>query len=491
VKSIFRATAILSTSSFVSILVGLVSAKIWAVLLGPGGVGYLGLVQALVGLTGLVAGLGIGSGVISMVAGALAQENFGRVAALQRAAWLLFWAAGGLAMLVLTVLRVPLSRWMLGGPEHAGDVMLLSLALLFSLASGLQISILNAYHRISALAKIGVVNSVLSTAASLAVVWLWRSAQGITLAVIAGAAVSLAVSTYFLRRETHQAAVRPTRSEIFSAAWALLRFGAPYSASQLVGTGVQFALPALVLHSLSIDSVGYYRAALSMAGVYLGFLLTAMGQDYYPRLSAVADRPHELVRLVNQQHRLVMILAVPMIMGTLALAPFLVQLVYSPQFAPAVTVLEWQLIGDLFKFSSWTMGFVILARRRTLTLFLVELLAGLDILGMSWLGIRWFGLAGLGIGYLGTYIVHYLVTSLIVRKDIGLVWTLDNKLILIVATLAALIVRLLPSFGQEQLRTGIALSFALVAGAAGLYILWREIVRDRMKVAHDVQVGEP
>jgi PST family polysaccharide transporter len=164
-----------------------------------------------------------------------------------------------------------------------------------------------------------------------------------------------------------------------------------------------------------------------------------------------------------------------MIMGTLALAPLLVQLVYSPQFGPAVTVLEWQLIGDLFKFSSWTMGFVILARRQTLTLFLVELLAGLNILGMSWLGIRWFGLAGLGIGYLGMYIVHYLVTWLIVRKEIGMTWTTNNKLMLLAASVAALIIRMLPLVGLTYLRTPVALSFAVVAGLGSLIIIWQEV----------------
>ena len=57
-----------------------------------------------------------------------------------------------------------------------------------------------------------------------------------------------------------------------------------------------------------------------------------------------------------------MLLAVPMILGTLAVVPYLVPLVYTLKFRPTVEILEWQLIGDIFKFASWTMSFAILAR---------------------------------------------------------------------------------------------------------------------------------
>lgn len=472
-KSALRATIVLSSSSFVSILVGLVSAKVWAVLLGPSGVGFMGLLQSLVGLAALVAGLGIGSGLVSIGANALAQGDMAQVAALRQAGWWLFGAAIGLALLLMAVFRVPISRWMLGGPEYAGSVLLMGLALFFSLASSIQTSLLNAHHRVSALARIGVLNSILGAIVSLAVVGVWRE-QGIAPGIIASAAIGLGVSSYFLRRETSPDSTPPARSQIVDAARSLLRFGAPYAASQMVGVGVQFALPALVLHTLSVEDVGYYRAAMSVSGVYLGFLLLAMGQDYYPRVSAVSDQSAELVQLINQQHRLVMLIAAPLILITLAVTPYLIPLIYSAEFAPVAQVLEWQLIGDLFKFSSWTMGFIILARRHSLVLFLVELLAGVDILVMSRLGIHWFGLAGLGLAYLLTYVVHYVVVWLVVRKDTGLVWTMENKLLLLAASLAACMVRIMSAIGLERFRTPLALALGLLAGLWSIRVIWQE-----------------
>ncbi len=473
-KSILRATAVLGSSSIVGILVGLVSAKFSAVLLGPNGVGLIGLLQSLVGLSGLIAGMGIGVGLIRAGAFALAEEDYVHFAALRSGAWLIVGVLGTLALAFIYLFRVPISQWILGTPELEGSVALMGVVLVFNLASGLQVSILNAYHRVGVLAKIGILNSVLGTSATLSLIWLWRE-QGIAPAMIASAAVSWAISYSFLKRNPGIVQRQPTRKAVFDAAWSLLRFGAPYTVSMLVGTGVQMMLSIVVLHSLDTANVGFYRAAVAVSGTYLGFLLSAMAQDYYPRISAVGGQPLVLVDLVNQQHRLVMMLGIPMILGTLALAPYLVPLVYSPQFYPAVDVLEWQLIADILKFSSWTMSFVILAHSGSVVFFLVELIGGVTTLLTSWVGLSLFGLEGIGISFLATYMVYYLVVWGIVRREIPLVWTNENKLMLLAALLAALVIRLLPFLGLQPLRLPVALSLALLAGAGSAYAIWKEV----------------
>src|SRR5205085_11145318 len=122
---------------------------------------------------------------------------------------------------------------------------------------------------------------------------------------------------------------RPPRSTLFpyTTLFRSLHFGVPFTGSMLVGAGVQMLMPVLVLHALSRADVGFYRAAAAVAVNYLSFLLTAMGQDFYPRVSAASDRPAALTQLVNEQQRLVLLLAGPIIVGMLALVPYLVPLI--------------------------------------------------------------------------------------------------------------------------------------------------------------------
>jgi PST family polysaccharide transporter len=487
-KSIFKATAILSASSMVTMLLGLVTSKVLAVYLHPEGYGYYGLLQSFVNLTAMIVGMGMASGLVRLGASPVASGDAAAIASLRKGAWLLFSVLGIVSLAVISLFRVTLSRWALGSPDHPKTIMLMSVALLFTVAVNVQTGTLNAYHRVGALAKYAVANAVLGSSVSIVCVVLWHL-QGIVGAVIGGAIASWAAAYYFLQREIGPVRVQASQYNVRKAAWSLLRFGGPFTASMLVGTGVQLIMPIVVLHLLTTESVGYYKAAAAISVGYLGFLVTAMGQDYYPRVSAVRDQPKALIDLINEQHRLIMLLAAPLILGTLALVPYLVPIVFSHKFTPTVEVLEWQLIGDLFKFSSWTMGFAILARCGSSTYFLTESIGGLATIVTAWLGVRWFGLPGLGMSFLATYIIYYLAVWLVIRRQIPLVWTTSNKRMMLVAVGAALVVRSLPFSHFANFRTPVALALAIGFGLFSLSTLWRQYIARELHLIPRSGVG--
>lgn len=475
-KSILRATAVLGSSSIVTILVGLVSAKAYALLLGPAGTGYMGLLQSLLGIAGLIAGMGIGTGVVRLGAKAAKENDELRVTTLRRAAWLLVGVFGILLLLLMTVLRGPLSRLMLGETANSWDVVLMGVALLFSLAAGLQIKILNTHHRVNTLAKWGILNSIFGTLASLLCIWFW-GAPGIAASVIAATIINWLISRYFVSREVPVQNVQVSRPELFSAAKELLRFGTPFTASMLFGMGVQFILPVLILNTLDQESVGFYRAAVAISVGYLGFLLTAMAQDYYPRISAITDKS-KLKETVNQQHKLILLLGVPMIFGAFALSPYLVTLVYSPEFSPAVGVLEWQLLGNLFQFSSWTMSFVILSHCKSRTYFFTEVAGGLSMLLCSWFAMQVWGLTGLGVGFLLSYVAYFLVVWLINLSRFKITLSANNWVMLLSAFFLALSIQALPLVGLQDWRIPLSLGIAFIFGFRTLFSLYK-IVRKK------------
>ena len=104
---------------------------------------------------------------------------------------------------------------------------------------------------------------------------------------------------------------------------------------------------------------------------YLGFVLGAMGTDYYPRLSACIHDPAAACRLVNEQTEVALLLTAPALIALLAVSPWLIPLLYTAEFAPAVGILHFQLLGDLLKVMSWPLGFVILAAGAGRTFILV------------------------------------------------------------------------------------------------------------------------
>lgn len=472
--SILRTTALLGSSSVLTVLISMVAAKFTAELLGPSGLGFMGLLLSLLGLASLISGLGVSAGIVRMGANALNREDVAQVAALRGAARWLLLSLGGLAMVLLVLFREPIGRWSLDSGDEGGSVALIGIAVFLSLSASLLGSTLNAYHRVGALAKIGILHSVFGNAVSILLIWVWGE-RGILPAIIAGGAVAWLITFYFVRREVPAPAVRAKARDVRDAVGALLRFGVPYTGSMVVGGGVQLLLPILILHTLDQESVGYFRAAQGIAVGYIGFLLGAMAQDYYPRVSAVSHEPRSLIEVANLQHRMLMMLGVPVIFGMLAIAPYVVPLIYTSEFAPTVVVLEWQLIGDLLRFSSWTLSFVILARSRSSVFFLTELASGVVTLLVSWFAVRWFGLAGLGAAFPISYAVYFGIVWFVVRREIGFSWSRENKLVLAAALAVALIGRAFSALGPEELRTPFALTLAVGAGLISLRALWSEV----------------
>lgn len=470
----FRATAILSGSSMVSIIMSLITAKVMALYLQPVGYGYYGLLQNFVAIATLAAGVGMASGLVFAGAAAVTENNLRVIAALRRASWMIYWITAALAVLLCAIFRSRLSQWTLGSGSDGTIILLMSVPLLLQVAKNIHMGTLNAYHQVGALAKCALFGSVLVPCASIPLIVVY-GARGIVPAIFADGLINCIIYRFFLRKAIGPNPIKPARTEIVHAARTLLKFGGPYTASMLVGTGTQLALPMIALHMLGAESVGYYRAATAISVGYLGFLVTAMGQDYFPRVSAAAGKPSVIVHLINEQHRLVMLIAVPVILGALAVVPFLVPLIYSREFIPSVKILEWQMIGDLFRFAGWTMSCAILAHSGAVKYLLTETISGVASVTCLWIWVRWCGLSGLGIGFLAAYMIYYFAVWLIARGEFPLKWTSYNKKAMLAGVGAAVLIRILPATPVAGLRTPVALALALAFGIPNLRVIVREL----------------
>lgn len=468
-RSPLRASILLGGGSALSILAAVVSAKAWALILGPGGYGQLALWQALVKLTGLIAGLGIGTGIVRFGSGSVNQRPDG-LAHWRRAAWALAFALGGAAAALMIVFRRPLAGTALPGSPLASAMPWAAVATLATVVYGAQTGILNAYHHVGALAKITALGSWAGAITGIAIVAVWREA-GIPAAVLAGAGAYCLVAQLYLRRRLPAARAEWSWQATAAAMRSLLRFGLPYTLAMAAGTGAQLAMPFVVLWALGTESVGFYRAASAIAVSYLTLVLTALAQDYFPRLSAVREDASALVAIINEQNRVILLLALPLILLMLAVAPLLMPLLYSGRFAPAIVVLEWQLAGDVLKVASWIMSFAILARCKPSWFLLTEFVGGAGLLASGWLGMRWLGLVGVGLAFPATYALYYMVCHLLIRRSVKLVWTPFNVRLLVLGLAAVLAVELVPQVLGPAWRTPLAACLTVAAFGVSLRFL--------------------
>jgi PST family polysaccharide transporter len=203
----------------------------------------------------------------------------------------------------------------------------------------------------------------------------------------------------------------------------MILLGAALMISGLVRTGSFLVVRGLVQRELGAVELGYFQAAWAIGMTYISFVLEAMCKDYYPRLSACISDRATACRLVNEQTEVALLLTAPALIALLALSPWVVRLLYTNEFGPAVEILRWQLLGDLLKVVSWPLSFVILAAGAGRTFIFSESIGlAVYVAGVA-LGLALAGIVATGIAFLAMHAVYLPVVYWLARRRIGFRWT--------------------------------------------------------------------
>lgn len=355
-SQILRSSSIMGGAQAINYLVGLLRVKVVAVLLGPAGVGVIGLYTSATSLLGTITGLGLQSSSVRAIAQSQGNEDPLTVARTIRMLRRLVWITGALGWFASVALSIPLSRWMFQSTEHAWALAVLGGMLFLTAISNGQLALLQGLRRIGDIARVQVAAAVLNTAVTVGL-YAWLREDGIVPVLLANAVVTLLCSWWFARR-VDVPAVSMDWTQALSEAKPLLGLGAAMMWSGVLTLLLDLYTRTLITRELGVDAAGIYQAAWALSGLFAGFVLGAMGTDFYPRLTSVIHDPEVAVRAVNEQTEVGILLSVPGLLATLAFSKWVIWALYSVKFAPAADVLVWMVLGVFGRVLSWPMGFI-------------------------------------------------------------------------------------------------------------------------------------
>lgn len=412
-----KSTSIIGGSTVIVMLIRMLRTKVLAILLGPAGIGLEAIYDSVITLSKTAVDLGIsGSGVrqIASAVGSGSQPVIAITVFTLRRVCLVLGITGATALFLS---RELVGRLAFGNADHASDIGLLSIILLFGALMGGQQALLQGMRRIGDLAKMNILGAVVGAVVSIPIVYVWGRA-GIPTYMVLGAGIGELVAWSYARRVRIERVRIPFR-QVALEARSLLKLGLVFLSSGLMTAGALFLLRVFVTRQEGVNGVGQFQAANSLAMVYVGFVLQAMGTDFYPRLTAVAHDNRRCNQLVNEQAEISILLALPGVLATLALAPWVIQIFYSSRFDKAAEILCWQVAGMFLRVNSWPMGFIVLAKGRAAALFWTDLAAYSVYVGLGWVGLKCFGLPGTGMAFLGLYAFHWCLIYAVVRRMSG------------------------------------------------------------------------
>ena len=433
-----KATGITGLAQVAQILIKIVNTKVIAILLGPSGVGIIGLFQSTTSLIGMISGLGLGSSAVRDIAQAVKQEDGEKISHTLITLRRLVWITGLLGALFCLFAGPWLSRISFNSEIYATEFRIMGVVVfLFQITAG-QMALLQGLRRLKEMAMASVLGGLAGIIFAVPLYW-YFGIKGIVPALVILAIVPVGVA-WWLARGIHFTHHPISMGQLKQFAIPMIRLGISTMLSGLVFLLSMWLIRILVQRKFGTVGVGQFQAGWGVTTIYLQMIFQAMGRDYYPRLSALSGDKKGMVKLLNEQINLALLLGTPLLINAIVAAPLIIQLLYSSGFENAISQLRWLSLGTMFKLISWPLGFVLLAMRKSGTYFFVETFASVALLAFSFLFINYFGINGIGMAYTGMYILYALLVYFLSKSLISVRLDFENVALIFFSVLSSFIV---------------------------------------------------
>ena len=404
-KAFLKATS----GTFINILLGGVSIKILASILGPEGFGLFSFLRQIQ----LTALMSAGGGQNALVQGGASQEGLARQNYLQTV--LIFSLLSGLILAAGIFLFAPLIASHLIGQTDSATiwaVRLLAVPVFLSVLTGYANGVQNVYRELGQMALAQIIGASASVLFVYPAALLARQGQKIFLPIwmIALQFSTLAGATFFLWKRRHLV-------QILTGLWQgynrvaiayFLKFAGVTTIATLLANFVVLILRSCIEETQGLAAVGIFEASWMLSVTYVSLVAQSFGSYYLPTLSALQTVAERTV-LVQRMFHFVTLAAIPLIVGLIILKPVAIQLLYSKEFLPSLTLLRWTLIGDYFKITSWVFAYTMVASADIRMMFWSEVVWNGCLLLGSIYALRYFSsMEGIGISFSFLYL-GYLI----------------------------------------------------------------------------------
>ena len=413
IVKVFSLTAL---STLIKMLTGFVSIKIVAVIIGPDGIALMGQLSNFSTIMMAVAVLGINNGITKYVA-EYKQDQHKLKQLLSTALKITMWGTllSGLFMIIACNW---LSRLILLSEEWSYVFIIFGLTIILYSMNQFFLSIINGEKKFKKFVRISITNSAAGLVFTLLLVYFWKL-SGALIGMVTFHSIMFIVTLWYIRHEEwfsweyfKEKINKPIAIRYFNYSIMTLTTAAVVPVSQLI-------LRGYVIHNISVIEAGWWEAMNRLSGAYLMVITSSFGVYYLPRLSELKQRS-ELHNEIFKAYKVI----IPMLfVGFLAIyffRTFIINILFSHSFLPMENLFIWQLIGDVFRVSSWLLAYLMIAKAKTKIFVITEIFFSALTVVLSFLFINYTGIVGLTQASMVVYIIYTLTMVVYFRKIVFL-----------------------------------------------------------------------
>jgi O-antigen/teichoic acid export membrane protein len=396
-RQIMKATSIFGGVQVFNIIIQVIRSKMVAILLGPAGMGLMGMLTATTGIISSLTNFGLGTSAVKDISAANSTGDEERISVVIAAFRRVVWITGLLGLIVTVVLSPWLSQLTFGNKRYTIAFILLSVTLLFNQLSSGQMVLLQGMRKIKYLAKADVVGSVVGLIVTIPLYYAY-GIDGIVPGIIA-TSLLLVLSSWYFAKKVEVKKIVITSAQTITEGKGMLRMGFMISLSSLLTVGASYVVRIFISRTGGLEQVGLYTSGFAIINTYVGMIFGAMGTDYFPRLAAVAHDNKLCRKTINEQAEIGILILAPILIIFLVFIKWMIIILYSNKFIAMDEMIYWATMGIFFKVVSWSIAFLFLAKGASKLFFWNELITNVYLLAFNLSGYYFWGLKGLGISF--------------------------------------------------------------------------------------------
>lgn len=431
---IFKAIALFGGVKLINILISILRSKAIAILIGPTGMGISNLLKSTTDTVNRFTGCGLHTSAVRDVAKAYHEQDQNKINVTITTVRGLVWATGVLGAFLVLVFAGPLSQFAFGNKEYTAAFRILSIMLVFMQINIGQIALMQGTFHYKDMARANLIGHVLSLVLTLPLYYFFRE-KGIVPALLIASLITLTLSTIYSRK-IHYKKVKLSIKEYWKNGKDMLTVGFVIALGGLISNSSSYLMNVIISRVQSVEAVGLYSAAITIANSYVFLILSAMTTDYVPRLAAIQGNNEEQVQVINKQMEMVVLLLTPLLVGFIVFAKEAIWILYSPKFYTVTHMLEFLMFGMLFRALSWCLSYAFIARGDSKIFLTNEIIIFFISLSCKFVGFYYASFTGIGVAIIVVYLIYTLIMAIVAKKHFG--FSFDKSLIKLAIPITAI-----------------------------------------------------
>ena len=412
---LFKISSLNSLSILIKMGIGLITSKVIAVFVGPGGMAYIGNFRNFMTSLEGVSTLAFPSGIVKYISESEDQANeLNKIVTTVLLTFLGFSTL--LSILIFTFSDYLCAKIFGNNLQYEIVFKAVAIVLPFSVVSVLFVSIINGLGKYSKLIYATIFSNILASLLTVGLIFQFKLI-GALLSIAMNPAILFAVNFFFVPKELQILRRIDVRKYDFSVIKKLAGFSIMILPSFLLNPYITLEIRKFLIVNVGLYESGFWEAITRVSNLYLMFISTLVSLYFYPQLIK-SKSESQTKQVFFNFYKSIIPLFVFCTIVIYFLRFWIIKILFSVEFLPVTDLFLWQIIGDFFRICGMILGFQFLAKKIILHYILFEVFSNLFLYFFSIYCIELIGIQGVLVAQAAEHCLYFLILVFYFRKII-------------------------------------------------------------------------